>query len=137
MSNPVHDVIHVLKPLFSNTSTTYAHITLSTLRTIFGGDAIAEIFTYMCLHGAATPWVLECKMHLPESSVYGALKRLRAAGIVKPTSKIFKLKRSTGGRRVSIWALEGATRIEVNAARRLHQKTPRPHGKGEKVDWLC
>ena len=104
MSDPVHDIIRALKPLF--TTHPDPRTPLSKLRTIFGGDATAEIFAYLCLHGAATSWTLQSELNIPEPTVHGAIKRLNAIGVLRPALRTLKPKHSRGGPRPTIWLLE-------------------------------
>ncbi len=93
---------------------------LSFIEGIFRSPAIAEVFLYFCLHGAATAWVLQNEMNIPEASVYRALKRLRSLGIVVPAIKVSKHRNSKGGPRATVWALGGSSSDEIAGAIRLH-----------------
>jgi hypothetical protein len=55
---------------------------------IFSSSAVSEAFLYFCLHGSATAWVLQTELGMPEATVYRALKRLRAMGVVVPALKV-------------------------------------------------
>lgn len=133
MSDPVSDIIHVFRTLIkTSSSAAYTRTTLSKLRNIFTSEATARVFTYLCLHGASTAWVLQCKLDMPEATVHAVLKRLRTIGFLDPGLKVSKIKQSRGGPRPTIWILQGATPNEVQEARRLHHRTPRTR-KGGKV----
>ena len=93
---------------------------------IFSSSAVSEAFLYFCLHGASTAWVLQCELSMPEATVYRALKRLRAMGVVVPALKVSKVKRSKGGPRPTIWAIDTATPDEVAVALKLHYKMLSP-----------
>ena len=124
--NPVYDIVCAFKLLFkkreSNSpgSATYTRTVRSKLRSIFGSEAVGEVFTYFCLHGATTAWVLQSKLGMSEATTYRALKRLRAMGVVVPALKVSKSKRSKGGPRPIVWALGDATPNEVVESLRLH-----------------
>jgi len=93
---------------------------------IFSASAVAETFLYFCLHGAATSWILQSRLNLPEATAYRALKRLRALGIIVPALKVSKMRNSKGGPRPTVWALEGASTEEISRALRLHIRTLNP-----------
>ena len=121
MSAPVHDIIQASRSLFkASNSATYTNTVLSKLRTIFSSKAVGEVFTYFCLHGASTAWVLQCELNMPEATVYSVLKRLRVIGVLVPTIKVSKVKRSKGGPRPTVWAIDTASPDEVSSALRLH-----------------
>lgn len=93
---------------------------------IFTSGAVSETFLYFCLHGASTAWVLQCELNMPEATVYRALKRLRAMGVLVPALKVSKVKRSKGGPRPTVWAIDTASPDEVSGALRLHYKMLSP-----------
>lgn len=98
----------------------------SLCKRIFSSDAIAKTFLYLCLHGAATAWILQVKLNLTEPTAYRTLKQLRTLNIVKPAVKIPKRLDSKGGPRPTVWAIEGATTEEISKAINLHIKTLSP-----------
>ena len=53
---------------------------------------------------------------MPEATAYRSLKQLRFLGFVVPALKVSKVKRSKGGPRPTVWALEGASQEEVTRA---------------------
>jgi hypothetical protein len=63
---------------------------------------------------------------MPEATVYRALKRLRAMGVVLPALKVSKVKRSKGGPRPTVWAIESASRDEVSNALKHHYRMLSP-----------
>jgi predicted transcriptional regulator len=93
---------------------------------IFSSSAVSEAFLYFCLHGASTAWVLQCELNMPEATVYRALKRLRAMGVVVPALKVSKVKRSKGGPRPTVWAIDTATPDEVAKALKHHYRMLSP-----------
>jgi predicted transcriptional regulator len=93
---------------------------------IFSSSSVSETFLYFCLHGASTAWVLQCELNMPEATVYRALKRLRAMGIVVPALKVSKVKRSKGGPRPTVWALGSASPDEVSNALKHHYRMLSP-----------
>ena len=93
---------------------------------IFSSSAVSEAFLYFCLHGASTAWVLQCELNMPEATVYRALKRLRAMNVVVPALKVSKVKRSKGGPRPTVWAIETATPDEVAKALKHHYRMLSP-----------
>ena len=93
---------------------------------IFSSRAVSETFLYFCLHGAATAWVLQCELNMPEATVYRALKRLRAMTVVLPALKVSKVQRSKGGPRPTVWAIESATPNEVGTALKHHYRMLSP-----------
>jgi len=77
---------------------------------------VSKVFKYFCLHGAATAWTLQNELDMPEATAYRSLKQLRFLGFVVPALKVSKVKRSKGGPRPTVWALEGASQEEVTRA---------------------
>ena len=112
----------------NNLATTLKNIQelLSFSEKIFSSSAVAETFLYFCLHGAATAWVLQNELNQPEATVYRAMKRLRALGIVVPALKISKVKNSKGGPRPTVWSLETASTQEISRALKLHYQMLSP-----------
>jgi len=121
----VYDIVYAFKLLFNKRDsnsldyTTYTKTLLSKLRSIFGSKAVSEVFTYFCLHGAATAWNLRNELNMSEATAYRALKQLRSLGFVVPALKVSKVRHSKGGPRPTVWALEGASQEEV--ARAYHE----------------
>lgn len=134
-SNPVYHIIYAFKLLLLNRgsnspfSIVYAQTILSKIRGILGSDSTAETFAYLCLNGASTAWVLQCKLDIPESTTYRALKQLRSLGFITPAIKVSKVKGSKGGPRPTVWVLEGATTEEVARALNLHYRMISPKYK--------
>ncbi len=93
---------------------------------IFSSSAVSEAFLYFCLHGAATAWVLQCELNMPEATVYRALKRLRAMDVVVPALKVSKVKRSKGGPRPTVWAIGTSSPDEIAKALKLHYQMLSP-----------
>jgi len=93
---------------------------------IFSSPAVSETFLYFCLHGAATAWVLQTELSMPEPTVYRTIKRLRALGLVSPAVKVSKIQSSKGGPRPTVWSLESASGDEVAVALKLHYKMLSP-----------
>jgi len=93
---------------------------LSFIENIFRSPAVAGVFLYFCLNGAATSWSLQNELNMPEATVYRALKRLRSLGVIEPAIRIQKAKVSRGGPRPIVWALLVSSSDEVAGAIRLH-----------------
>ncbi len=139
-SNLVYDIVCAFKLLLdksdnnSPASALYTQTVLSTLRSIFSSEAISQVFAYFCLHGASTAWMLQCELNMPEATVYRALKRLRAIGVIVPTLKVSKIKHSKGGPRPIVWALEDALPTKVAEALKLHYRLlPPPEKRGYNI----
>ena len=99
---------------------------LSFSEKIFSSPSVAETFFYFCMHGAATAWILQSKLKMPEATTYRALKRLRALGIVFPVLKVSKVRNSKGGPRPTVWSLKNASTEDISGALRLHFRTLSP-----------
>jgi len=131
-SNSIKSIIQDFKLLFSKNKTNYTnniiHIQkiLSFCKDIFKNSSNANVFAYFCLHGAATPWVLQNELDVPEAKIYRVLKLFRSKRIIVPVIKIAKTKNSKGGPRPTVWALEGASNDEISTATRLHYKLMSP-----------
>jgi predicted transcriptional regulator len=112
----------------NNLATTLKNIQelLSFSEKIFSSSAVAETFLYFCLHGASTAWVLQNELNLPEATVYRAMKRLRALGIVVPALKVSKVKNSKGGPRPTVWSLERSSTQEISRALKVHYQMLSP-----------
>jgi predicted transcriptional regulator len=112
----------------NNLTTTLKNIQdlLTFTEKVFSSPAVAEVFLYFCLHGAATAWVIQNELRLPEATAYRALKRLRSIGIVVPALKVSKVKSSKGGPRPTVWSLDGSSNEEVAKSLRLHYQLLSP-----------
>ncbi len=132
-SNPVSIYIQKMKLLSLNISTNPlerardAHRLLSFLESIFCSKATGTVFMYLLGRGAATSWLIQVDLELPEATAYRALKRLRALKIITETWKIPKHRESRGGPRPKVWALVGASTEEVARAARDHQRALTPY----------
>jgi hypothetical protein len=98
----------------------------SLFKKIFAADSVAKVFLYLCLHGAATAWVLQAELNLAEPTAYRSLKQLRTLKIIRPAVKLPKKSDSKGGPRPTVWSIEGATTEEISEALRLHVKMISP-----------
>jgi len=132
-SDSVLDVIYAVRILFtkckkySRSRLIRTRRTLSILKSIFGSDTVAQAFIYLCEHGAATAWVLQVQLDMPEATAYRALKRLRSLGIVKPQIKVPRRKRQdTAGPTPKVWGLPGCSEEEVARAILLHYRCMSP-----------
>lgn len=90
---------------------------------------MSEVFTYFCLHGASTSWILQCELDMPEATAYRALKQLRTLGFIAPALKVSKVRHSKGGPRPTIWALEDASQEEVARAYHEMRRSRKETGK--------
>ena len=107
---------------------------LSKIRSIFSSEAVSEVFTYFCLHGASTAWVVQCHLEMSEATTYRALKQLRSLKIIVPALKVGKSRKSKGGPRPTVWALEDTSPDDVAEALRLHYRLLSPNYRiAEKV----
>ena len=127
--NPVGDIIHAFKALLKQRDNNSTRIVLSKLQSIFCSVAISQVFTYFCLHGAATGWALQKELDMPEATAYRALKQLRILGFVTPALKVGKVRHSKGGPRPNVWALEGASQEEVARAYHMLRESRRETGR--------
>lgn len=126
--NPVYDIVCAFKLLFKQRESDSTRTVLSKLRSIFGSKAVSEIFTYFCLHGASTAWMIQCELDMPEATTYRALKQLNSLGFIVSAMKVSKV-RSKGGPRPTVWALEGASQKEVTKAYHESRESRRKIGK--------
>jgi DNA-binding IclR family transcriptional regulator len=85
-------------------------------------EVTVKVLKYFIEHGAASSWVLQVKLKLPEASVYRALKELRRYDIIVEAMKASKKGRARGGPRPTIWGLWDAHHRKVYAALQLHYK---------------
>ena len=115
-SSPIGDIVCAFKVLLDKCDNNSTRIILSKLRSIFSSEAVSEVFTYFCLHGATTAWTLQNELDMPEATAYRALKQLRTLGFVLPALKMSKIRHSRGGPRPTVWALEDASPEEVARA---------------------
>ncbi len=131
-SNPVYDIIYGFKLLLlrrgynREDAEPVPRPMLSKLRSIFGSKAVAEVFTYFCLHGAASAWVLQCRLKMTEPTAYRAMKTLRALGFIHPAVKVQHQKRSRGGPRPVIYVLDGGEPKDIATALKIHNKMLSP-----------
>lgn len=100
---------------------------LSLLESIFRSPTTASIFMYLLDRGAATPWLIQVNLEIPEASVYRGLKRLRSMELVTPEMRIRKTRSSKGGPRPTVWALLTADKDDVAEAIRDHNRALSPN----------
>jgi len=131
-SIPVYDIVREFRILlskcknYSQDQLTWTRRTLSLCRGVFSSEAVASAFIYLCSHGAATAWILQVQLGLPEATAFRVLKRLRALGVVEPVLKLprWKLKRS--GPVPKVWGLPGCSKEEVASCINLHYRCLSP-----------
>ena len=131
-SNPIYNIVYAFKLVLSlrggnsTNSIIYNQTILSKVGGIFKNKSIAEVFVYLCLHGAATAWILQCQMDMSETTTYRVLRHLKSLGFIKPAIKVHKIKSSKGGPRPTVWVLEGSSTEEVSRALILHYRLLSP-----------
>ena len=94
---------------------------------IFKSGATGAIFMYLLNRGAATSWLLQVNLEIPEPTAYQALKRLRAMRLITPEMKITRKRYGKGGPRPIVWALLTATTDDIAYAIRDHHRTLSPN----------
>lgn len=80
----------------------------SLCRGVFGSEAVAEAFLYLCSRGAVTAWLLQVQLGLSEASAYRVLKHLRSLQLVEPVLKLPRKKLKRSGPIPKIWGLVGS-----------------------------
>ena len=117
------------------TALAYDREILSACGRIFRSDAIAQAFLYLCRHGAATGWLLQVQLGLPEATAHRVLRNLKALGIVEPILKVPQRRMKRSGPMPTIWGLVGnCSDKEVARAITLHYRTLSPkYRAAEKV----
>jgi len=121
-----------MKLLFYNESTNSldrvreARKILSLIESIFNSGSTGEVLLYLLDRGAATAWLLQVDLELPEATVYRTLKRLRSMDLVVDAIKVHNIKGSRGGPRPIVWALQGAHTEDVARAMRDHHRALSP-----------
>jgi len=131
-NNSVLKLIRKMKLLFYNESDNplnrvrEARRILSFIESIFNSVATGEIFLYFLDRGAATAWLLQVDLELPEATVYRSLKQLRARGIIVYALKVSRHRGSRGGPRPIVWALQEAHTGDIAHAIRSHQRSLSP-----------
>lgn len=96
------------------------------LENIMRSAATSEVFFYLLEHGAATAWLLQVELQMPEATAYRALKKLRVMDIVVDAITIRHQTGARGGPRPTVWALQGTSPEVVAAAIRKHQRALSP-----------
>lgn len=131
--NPVYDIVYAFKILltkhknYSQDSLTWTRRILSLCRGVFSSDAVADAFIYLCRHGAATAWLLQVQLNIPEATAYRVLKQLRALRLIEPVLKLPRRKLKRAGPIPKVWSLVGNyTKEDVAAAINLHYRTLSP-----------
>jgi predicted transcriptional regulator len=99
---------------------------LSLSEKIFSSQSTAEVFLYLCLHGAGTGFVIQSENNLSEATTYRIIKRLYNMGLIYPALKISNLRNTRGGPKPIVWAIRGASNEEIANAVRLHLKKINP-----------
>lgn len=131
-NNPVIKIIEKIKLLLPNGDNNLAQRVVavrqlvSFLENIISSKATTEVFFYLLEHGAATSWLLQVELLMPESSVYRALKRLRQMDIIINPTRIRHQYDARGGPRPYVWALRGTPPEKSATAIRKHQRALSP-----------
>ena len=99
----------------------------SLFNNIFKSSTTGLIFLYLLEHGAASAWLLQVNLEIPEPTTYQALKRLRALKLITPEMRITRKRYSKGGPRPIVWALLTATTDDVATAVRDHHRSLSPN----------
>ncbi len=132
-NNPDTILIQKMKLLFYNKSNNpldrvrEAQRLLSLIEKIFSSRSTGEVFLYFLDRGAATAWLLQVDLEIPEATAYRTLKRLRALKLITPEWRIPSSKKSRGGPRPHVWALLDSTQEDVARAARDHQRALSPN----------
>jgi len=108
---------------------------LSACGRIFRSDSIAQAFLYLCRHGAATGWLLQVELGVPEATAHRVIRNLKALGIIEPILKVPQRRMKRSGPMPTIWGLVGhCSDEEVARAVTLHYRTLSPkYRAAEKV----
>lgn len=99
----------------------------SLLHSIFKSETTGAVFMYLLDRGAATSWVLQVNLEIPEATVYQALRRLRRMELITPEYRIPKGRLEKGGPKAMVWALLTATPENVADAARDHRRALSPN----------
>ena len=128
LSSLIHDFRLILTKNITNykRDIIYIHKLLSFCENVFKNSSNAQVFVYLCLHGAATAWVLQNDLDMPEATVYRVLKLLRLKKVVVPAIRVSRIKKSKGGPRPTVWALECASNEEIAKAISIHYRMLSP-----------
>lgn len=100
---------------------------LSFIESIFSSSTTGAVFMYLLERGAATSWLLQVNLEIPEATTYQALKRLRRMQLITPELRITRKKYGKGGPRPVVWALLTATPEDVAVAARDHHRALSPN----------
>ena len=100
---------------------------LSFLESIFSSGSTGAVFMYLLERGAATSWLIQVDLELPEPTVYRVLKKLRVMELITPESRVPKSMHSPSGPRPLIWALLASSTEDVARAARDHQRAMSPN----------
>lgn len=100
---------------------------LSFIESIFKSSATGAVFLYLLDRGAATSWLLQVDLEIPEATAYRALKRLRSMGLITPEWRITTKRKEKGGPRPTVWALLDAHKNDVALAARDHHRARSPN----------
>lgn len=101
------------------------HRLVSFLENITRSAVTAQVFFYFLEHEAATPYLLQIELDIPESSAYRALRTLRKMDVVVDVFKITEHKKK-GGPRAKVWALQEAQVTNIADAVRRHHRALSP-----------
>ncbi len=100
---------------------------LSFMESIFKSGTTGAVFLYLLDRGAATSWLLQVNLEIPEATAYQALRRLKTLGVITPETRISKQRYSKGGPRPIVWALLDANTEDIARAARDHQRAQSPN----------
>jgi len=109
--NPYLSIIEAVQKLSSNESRKSfrelleAQRLLSRCKNIFSSDQVSRAFLYLSLNRAATSWILQVQLSMPEATSYRVLKTLRGLGVVEPVLKLPRVRVCRRGRLPRVWGL--------------------------------
>jgi hypothetical protein len=125
-------IIEKMKLLFYNESTNridelnQARRILSYIERIFSSPSYGEAFVYFLKYGAATAWILQVDLEMPEATAYRCLKKLRSLNLIERARRVRISKNTGGGPKPSVWALQGASSEQVAEAIIRHSRSLSP-----------
>jgi hypothetical protein len=131
-SIPQYNIIKAIRIILSNDDcipngdVTATLGTLSKLVTILRNPSLSQVFTYLITYGAASSWVLQVQLGLPEASIYRCLRSLNANGYITPQHRFVDRLSHRSGPRPKIWGVIDCTSEQVAEAINLHQRCLSP-----------
>ena len=93
---------------------------------ILASDSLRRVAWYFLDYGAATAYILQFRVDVPEASAFRHIKSLQKMGMLVPALKSRHPVDTRGGPRPTVWMVPDAEFDQINEAQKLHKRLLSP-----------